>query len=104
MPVAMLIDNPNVTQELYDRVREQLGLEGAPAGGIFHAAGPSPEGGWRVVELWDSEDDARRFFSERLGPAFEAAGITAPRPEPQFWPVHSYLVAREAAGDTGVRR
>jgi hypothetical protein len=103
MPVAMLVDNPNVTAELYDRVREHLGLVDAPAGGIFHAAGPSPAGGWRVIELWDSEDDAHRFFSERLGPAFEAVGITG-RPEPQFWPVHSYRAARDAAGDPGVRR
>jgi hypothetical protein len=102
MPVAMLVDNPNVTQELYDRVREHLGLD-APAGGIFHAAGPSPGGGWRVIELWDSEDDAQRFFAERLGPAFEAVGITG-RPQPQFWPIHSHLIAHEAAGDTGVRR
>jgi hypothetical protein len=103
MPVAMLIDNPNVTQELYDRVREQLGLEGAPAGGIFHAAGPSPEGGWRVVELWDSEDDAQRFFTERLGPAFQAVGISG-RPDPQFWPIYTYMAAPEAAGDAGAGR
>jgi hypothetical protein len=93
----MLVDNPNVDQEQYDRVREHLGLEGAPAGGIFHAAGPSPAGGWRVIELWDSEDDARRFFAERLAPAFEAVGISG-RPEPQFWPVHSYMTAGQGAG------
>jgi hypothetical protein len=61
-----------------------------PAGGIFHAAGPSPDGGWQVIEVWDSEEDAKRFVKERLLPAFEAVGA-APPPPPQFWPVHNYM-------------
>ena len=92
MPVAMLVDNPEGSQEIYDRVREQLGLEGTPAGGILHVAGPSPNGGWRVIEVWESEEDARRFFTERLFPAFEAVGAGAPQAQPQFWPVHNYMV------------
>ncbi len=89
MPIAMLVDNPQGSQEIYDKVREQLGLE-APAGGVLHVAGPSPNGGWRVVEVWESEEDARRFHKERLGPALAAAGLSG-RPEPQFWPVYNYM-------------
>ena len=66
----MLIDNPEGSQELYDKVLEHLALDGKPAGGILHVAGPSPGGGWRVVEVWESQEDANRFFEERLGPAF----------------------------------
>ena len=40
----MLVHNPEGSQELYDRIRKQLDLE-APAGGILHVAGPSPNGG-----------------------------------------------------------
>lgn len=91
MLIAMLVDNPEGTQEIYDKVREQLGLE-KPAGGIFHVAGPSPNGGWRVIEVWESEEDANRFFKERLEPALKAAGaLTGPPPQPQFWPVHNYM-------------
>jgi hypothetical protein len=89
MAVAMLVDNPKGSQETYDRVRERLGLE-RPAGGIFHVAGPSPNGGWRVVEVWESHDDAKRFVAERLLPAFEAVGAPAP-PPPELWPVHNYM-------------
>jgi len=89
MAVAMMVDNPKGPQDIYNRIREQLGLE-KPAGGIFHVAGPSPNGGWRVVEVWKSEDDAKRFVKERLLPAFEAASAPPP-PPPQFWPVHDYL-------------
>ncbi|CAN5213533.1 hypothetical protein BH20ACT9_BH20ACT9_08840 [soil metagenome] len=62
-----------------------------PAGGILHVAGPSPDGGWRVIELWESEEDAYRFLRERLGPALQAAGVSGPPPQPQFWPVHNYM-------------
>jgi len=88
MAVAMLVDNPKGSQETYEKVRERLGLE-RPAGGIFHVAGPSPNGGWRVIEVWESEEDAKRFV-ERLRPAFEAVGAPPP-PQPELWPVHNYM-------------
>lgn len=90
MPVASLVDNPHGSQEFYEKVREQMGLN-APAGGILHIAGPSPTGGWRVIELWESEEDAMRFYNERLGPALDAVGLPRPPAPPQFWPVHNYM-------------
>jgi hypothetical protein len=90
MAVAMLIDNPNGSQEIYEQLRERIGLD-KPAGGMFHVAGPSPNGGWRVIEIWESEEDAKRFLAERLGPAAEAVG--APPPPPELWPVHNYMTA-----------
>ena len=78
MAVAMLASHGS--QEIYDKVRQSIGLE-VPAGGIFHVAGPSPNGGWRVIEVWESEEDAYKFFNERLKPALEAAGVTAPPPD-----------------------
>ncbi|HWL34497.1 MAG TPA: hypothetical protein VNP89_12925 [Gaiellaceae bacterium] len=89
MAVAMLIDNPDGSQEIYEQLRERIGLD-KPAGGIFHVAGPSPNGGWRVIEIWETEDAAKRFLAERLGPAAEAVG-TAPPPPPELWPVHNYM-------------
>jgi len=89
MPVAMLVDNPEGTAEIYDKVRRQLGAE-QPAGSILHLAGPSPDGGFRVINVWQSEEDAYRFLNERLKPAFEAVGVPGPPAPPQFWPVHNY--------------
>jgi hypothetical protein len=89
MAFAMMVDNPAGSQEIYEGVRERLGLE-KPAGGIFHAAGPSPNGGWRVIEVWESEAEAKQFVAERLLPAFEAVGAPAP-PRPEIWPVHDYM-------------
>jgi hypothetical protein len=48
--VAMMVDNPQGSQEVYERIRAHLGFD-KPAGGIFHIAGPSPNGGWRVMAV-----------------------------------------------------
>lgn len=89
MAVAMIVDNPNGSEELYERLRDLIGLE-RPAGGICHLAGPSPSGGWRVIEVWETEQDAQRFFAERVVPAAEAVGAPPP-PPPEVWSVHSYM-------------
>jgi hypothetical protein len=89
MAVAMLMDNPTGSQEVYEQLRERIGLD-KPAGGIFHIAGPSPNGGWRVIEIWETEEDAKRFLAERLGPATVGVGTPAP-PPPELWPVHTYI-------------
>ena len=56
MALAFLLEFPGVTQEQYDKVLEKLQLGGKTyQGGIFHVAGPM-EGGWRVVDVWESEE------------------------------------------------
>ncbi len=91
MPIALLIDNHEGSQEIYDKVREQLGLkEKHPPGRTLHIAGPSPNGGWRVIELWESEEDADRFFKERLEPALKAVGGLTGPPQRQLWSVYNH--------------
>lgn len=90
MAVAMMIDNPDGSQEVYEKLLTELGLY-RPAGGTVHVAGPSPTGGWRVIEVWDSVEEASRFLKNQFGPALEAVGYTGRAPEPQFWPVHNCM-------------
>ena len=90
MAVALMVDNPEGSQEAYEQIRAELGLE-KPAGGIFHIAGPSPNGGWRVIEVWESEEEANRFFQERLFPALQTLGISGTAPKRELWPVHNAM-------------
>jgi hypothetical protein len=39
--------------------------------------------------VFDTEEQGRRFFREKLGPALRAAGASGPAPEPEFWPLHN---------------
>jgi hypothetical protein len=90
MSVAMLIDNPTGSQEAYEALRAKLALD-SPAGGVAHIAGPSPNGGWRVIEIFESSEAAGRFLKERFAPALAELGFNGPPPQPQFWPVHSVM-------------
>jgi hypothetical protein len=88
--VALMVDNPEGSQEAYEQIRAELGLE-KPAGGIFHIAGPSPNGGWRVIEVWESEEEANRFFQDRFFPVLKRLGISGPPPRREIWPVHNAM-------------
>ena len=58
----------------YDAVSEHIGAATNPPGGLIaHTAGWDEEGGvFRILEVWESREDAERFRRERLQPAFEA--------------------------------
>jgi hypothetical protein len=90
MAIAMMVDNPAGSQEVYESIRARLGLD-KPAGGIFHLAGPSPNGGWRVIEVWESQEAAEDFLQNRFMPALQELGIEGPPPPREFWPVHNAM-------------
>ncbi len=46
---------------------------------IVHAAGPSANGVYSL-DVWDSKEDADRYFVERIIPAMEKAGIAGGPP------------------------
>jgi hypothetical protein len=70
-------------------------VEPVPDGLILHAAGPTDEG-FRIIDVWESEDAWHRFEAERLAPAIGALGGPA-RPEPTFRDVRArHVVFGEA--------
>ena len=92
MAFVRMFDNPNGSQEQYDAASEQVGVtsENIPDGGILHVAGPGPDGGWRVLEIWESEEAAQKFDQERIEPALEKVGVE--RSAPQTWQVHNLVM------------
>ena len=91
MAFVRMFDNPEGTQEQYDAAAGQLGIDSTnlPDGAVLHVAGPSPTGGWRVVEVWESEDQAQKFDEETLLPLLAQVGVE--RPEPATWQVHNLV-------------
>jgi hypothetical protein len=91
MAVAFIFEVDAMTSEQYDGLMETMGLseKGAigAAGALAHIAGPKEGGGWRVVDVWDSEDAANAFYgSDTFAPvraATEGGGSTMTP-----WPVH----------------
>lgn len=90
MPVLMIGDVPNLTEEIYGAMIGQLKptMQAAP-GFIAHSGGPHPNGGWRVVEMWDSEADGQRWFDEHVK-ANLPPGI---EPTRTYFPLHSAFTA-----------
>ena len=89
MAIGFIFNNPGQTQEQYDAAVEQLNLaQSLPEGGIFHAAGPTADG-WRVVEVWESQEAADAYFEERLGQVLQNLGVSLGRPD--TFPVHNVI-------------
>jgi len=50
-----VIWHPEIDQQAYDAIREKVMPASTAKGMTFHAAG-EVEGGWRIIETWDSRD------------------------------------------------
>jgi hypothetical protein len=68
---AFCTDLPGLTAAEIAKVDAELGPE-LPEGLIGHVSGPSSTG-WRIIDIWASEEHSIRFNSERLGPAMGRA-------------------------------
>jgi hypothetical protein len=86
MPVLMIGEVPDLTEEIYAGMLGQLmPAMRAYKGFVSHAGGPSPSGGWRVVEVWESEEDGRKWFEENVKPNLPP-GIV---PNRQYYELHT---------------
>lgn len=86
MAVVMIAEVSGLTEDVYGGMISQLqsGLKGAK-GFISHAGGPSPDGDWRVVEMWESEADAQAWFEANVKPNLPP-GVT---PDRKYHEVHT---------------
>ena len=65
----------------YDALQEKLGVRDNPPDGlVFHSAGFSDDGTFRLYEVWESREQAERFVSERILPAIQEITEGAPHP------------------------
>ena len=82
MAIIRITQPQMVTQEIYEAVNAKMGVDANPPGGLLlHCAG-EVEGRWQIVDVWESEQHAQRFDSERLVPAIEAVVGSPPQGPP----------------------
>jgi heme-degrading monooxygenase HmoA len=90
MAVMMTGKVAGMTAEVYDgmagglipRLQQTKGF-------ISHSAGMAEDGVWTVIEVWESEDDARRWFEENVKPNLPA-GVT---PDRTYRTLHNFARA-----------
>jgi hypothetical protein len=91
MAIGIRIKLPGITQEQFDKGHDQINPERTPpAGLIFHASGPI-EGGWGIIDFWESRADFDAFQA-RIGEGMAAAGVapTGP-PDVKEFEVHETI-------------
>lgn len=98
MAVGIRITLPGVGVEEFDRVDAAIDVRGNhPDGLIFSASGPI-DGGWQVIDLWESRAHFDAFAADRIGPAAAASGASV-QPEVAEFPIHEYVSrAADSAG------
>ena len=98
MAVLMIGEVPNLDEATYAGLVVQMRplMQAAP-GFISHSGGPHPDGGWRVVEMWETEEDGQTWFEANVVP-ISAAGHRAEADVP---PAAHRL---HEVGDTSARR
>jgi len=92
VPVVAVFEG--VTRQQYEESVRKLtngGQLGSPAdwpveGLLAHIAGEGPSG-FRVVDVWESEDAFRRF-GETLVPILRDIGVDG---EPEVYPTHTFV-------------
>jgi hypothetical protein len=85
----MVSDVAGQTPAGYDALLAQVSaaLKAAP-GFLMHASHPI-EGGWRVIEVWETREDVTRFYAANIAPHLPA-GI---RPKMTLTPLHDMMAA-----------
>lgn len=82
MAELLILEFEGVGEADYDKVNQILGIDTVtgegdwPAGLVSHTAGPT-EDGWRVIEVWESQEDQKAAMG-RVGPALQQAGVNKP--------------------------
>jgi hypothetical protein len=97
MAVVLVHQGPSITQERYEEVVRKLSdgksrmespSDWPVAGLVVHAAGQGPSG-FRVVDVWESEEACNQF-GEILAPILQEVGIVE---QPDLYPAHTFVSA-----------
>lgn len=97
MSVVLIHQGPSFTREKYEQIVRKLTggktrMESAsdwPVEGLLvHAAGEGPQG-FRVVDVWQSEDACNRF-GETLEPILKEVGVEV---QPEIYEAHTFVSA-----------
>ena len=90
MAIARIVET-RITPDEYDQMRERLGIgDTPPSGGLFHVAALGEDGKVRVVEVWDSREQAEAW-GDKVAAARTEAGFGDGPPTIEYLDVHSIV-------------
>jgi hypothetical protein len=92
MSICRIIETP-ATPEQYDQMRTRLGVDenNLPPGGKVHIAAKGDDGAIRIVEVWDSREQAEAW-GEKVRAVREELGVGGgAEPAITYLEVHSFM-------------
>jgi hypothetical protein len=91
--VGLRIKLPGITEEQFNQVHDQANPDRTPPKGLlFHASGPI-DGGWGIIDFWESRADFDAF-APRITEGMAAAGVEPQGPpDIKEFPVHEMIGA-----------
>lgn len=90
MAICRIIETGRTPEE-YDQVRQKVGIgESPPPGATLHIAARADDGKIRVIEVWDSREEAEAF-GQKVMAAREELGFGGGRPPMTYLELHSLL-------------
>jgi len=93
MAVGIRMKLLGITEEQFDKGHDEINPDRTPPKGLlFHASGPV-EGGWGILDFWESRADFDAFAAG-IPAAFAAVGVQ-PQGPPDIheFPVHETITA-----------
>jgi hypothetical protein len=95
MAVCGIIDT-GVSPEQYEKVRDKVGAgDNPPDGGQLHIAAKGTDGTIRIIEVWDTREQAEAF-GEKDRAAREEMGVGDATPPIEYLELHSLITAQQA--------
>jgi hypothetical protein len=91
--VVMTMDVTGLTHREFRAILNEMGVEARPEAGIYlHISHPT-EIGFRIIELWESQEGFEEFAERRLKPAVTKLGIQR-ETKIVFQPLHNFFGPR----------
>jgi hypothetical protein len=86
VPVVAIFEQPDLDAGTYASMLEQLmPVLRSAKGFMSHAGGPSPAGGTRITEIWESKADSQKFLNEILKPNLPPGVV----PDSTYYELHA---------------
>jgi hypothetical protein len=93
MTVVTTIDVYDMPNSEYRAVLDRMGVEARPEPGIYLHITSQTDFGYRIIEIWDSQDGFEEFAQRRMVPALEQLGIDR-KTEITVKPLHNLFAPR----------
>jgi len=107
MAIGVMVEFDGATLEQYDRAIASAGMTPGGAGGpgsLFHWVAAT-RGGFRVIDVWETQEQFEAFAASHIMPSVAAAGLST-EPRIELVDVHNHFTAggASAANEALVRR